>query len=108
MKTSECKSINICNSNFLYNVLQSSRSSCLIFDIRDPAQILEKGTVRGAIHLKPLNTTSVAAQSEKGISLESLADCDLTQGVKDQIQAFDAKLLFSHCFRRRFHLTRFK
>ena len=54
MKRTDDISITICNSNFLYNISQSNRSSCLIFDLRAATEIEKKGTIIGVIRLNPL------------------------------------------------------
>ena len=96
MRKSVSSSANVCNSNFLYNVYQSSRSACLIFDIRAASQIEKKGTIIGAIHLKPLKILSKTTSSPEKhpIDIESLSDHSLPQGVKERLKHLSRNFIF--------------
>ena len=92
-------SLKFCSSNFLYNILQSNRENCLLFDIRSNSQ-RKNGMILSSIRIKTTNLSQNKEVLEKTSDIElQKASSDLLDLVEDSPSEKELKKLKS---RRRY------
>lgn len=85
MKGLSTKAVRLCSTNFLYNLLQSNRENCLVFDLRTMAQI-ETGTIINAIKITTLREIRIDAKTEKLDGPSPLiSKCDLLDLIEQPV-----------------------
>ena len=96
MKKTDNIAINVCNSSFLYNISQSNRGSCLIFDLRTAAEIEKTGTIKDSIRLNSLKTSGNGKSSPENhaIDLASLIDQDVSDILMGKLQRLKRNFCF--------------